>query len=167
MLKDVIIRPITEADVPIIHAVALEAWQYTYHDIFDQEFIETFVNQHYAPEAILSLFPRLRSSTICFYVAEDASNIIGFCNIGLHQEIAELYRIYLLPSYIGQGIGQKLLEYGEEFLREHGINTYFCFVHKDNEIGKRFYFRFGFQHVPEKDHDDEWYMAKRIALLED
>ena|SRR5215211_5706229 len=115
MLKEVIARPITEADVPIIHAVALEAWQYTYHEIFDQEFIETFVNQHYASEAILSLFPRLRSGTMCLYVAEDASNIIGFCNIGSHQETAELYRIYLFPSYIGQGIGRKLLEHNENF----------------------------------------------------
>ena len=75
----------------------------------------------------------------------------------------KLYRIYLLPDYIGQGLGRRLLERGETFLLEHGINTYFCFVHKDNEMGKRFYIRSGFQHIPEKDHDDEWNMEKNLA----
>jgi ribosomal protein S18 acetylase RimI-like enzyme len=143
--------------------VALEAWQHTYRDIFDPQFIEHFVNRNYAPEAIASLFPRLHSGTMCFYVAEHKSKVIGFCNIGFGQQIAELYRIYLLPAYIGQGVGRKLLESGENFLLEHGMNIYFCFVHKDNEIGKRFYVRAGFQHVAQKDHSDEWYMEKRIV----
>ena len=99
---------------------------------------------------------------MCFYVAEYGSNVIGFCNLGIHRRIAELYRIYLLPSYIGQGIGKKLLRRGETFLQEYHIDTYFCFVHKDNELGKQFYLRNGFQHIPKRDQDDEWYMQKTI-----
>ena len=165
MFRDVTIRLITESDVPEIHPVALEAWQHTYRNIFEQSFIENFVNQNYAPKAILSLFPRLQAGTMCFYVAELESKIIGFCNLGIDGQIAELYRIYLLPAHLRQGIGRKLLDRGEKFLLEHGIHTYFCYVHQDNEIGKGFYFRFGFQHIPQKDHNDEWYMEKRIALF--
>jgi len=163
MSKDVIVRPLREEDASSIHAVALEAWQYTYRSIFEQEFIENFVNRNYAPEAIISLFPRLQSGTMYFYVAEHESKIIGFCNIGINEQAAELYRIYLLPFYIGQGIGQKLLKLGEKFIAENGISIYHCFVHKNNEIGKRFYLRSGFQHIAEKDHDDEWFMEKRIV----
>jgi ribosomal protein S18 acetylase RimI-like enzyme len=166
MLDEVIIRPIREADSPDMHAVALEAWQYTYGTIFEQEFIENFVNQNYAPGAILSLFPRLQSGTMYFEVAEHRSRLIGFCHIGIHGQIAELYRIYLLPAYMGQGIGKQFLRRGETFLLEHEINTYFCFVHQDNEIGRRFYLRSGFQHVPEKDRDSEWYMEKKITVRE-
>jgi ribosomal protein S18 acetylase RimI-like enzyme len=156
------IRPIRESDVAKLRAVALEAWQYTYRHIFDQQFIEHFVNRNYAPERILDLFPRLQSGTIYFNVAEHNSRIVGFCNIGIDGQKAELYRIYLLPAYIGQGLGRKLLERGEEFLLEHGINSYFCFVHKDNELGTRFYARSGFQHIYEKDQEDEWYMQKKL-----
>ena len=163
MLDKVTIRPISEADSPDIQAVALEAWQYTYGTIFEQQFIEDFVNRNYAPAAIHSLFPQLQAGTMYFDVAEHESRLIGFCNIGIHGLMAELYRIYLLPAYIGQGIGREFLRLGETFLLEHGISTYFCFVHQDNEIGKRFYFRSGFQHVPEKDHDGEWYMEKEIS----
>ena len=164
MRKEVIVRPITESDAPNIRAVALEAWQYTYRTIFDQQFIENFVNRNYAPERILSLFPRLQAGTMYFNVAEDESKIVGFCNVGIDGQVAELYRIYLLPDYIGRGLGRRLLERGEEFLQEHGINTYSCFVHKDNEIGKRFYVRSGFQRIPDKDQDDEWYMEKKVSL---
>jgi len=64
MLNDVVIRPIKESDAPSIHAVALEAWRHTYRTIFDQQFIENFVNRNYAPEAILSLFPRIQSGAM-------------------------------------------------------------------------------------------------------
>jgi len=29
------------------------------------------------------------------------------------------------------------------------------FVHKDNDIGKRFYLKAGFAHIPEKDQDND------------
>ena len=164
MCKDVIIRPITESDAPNMHPVALQAWQYTYRHIFDPQFIENFVNRNYASERILSLFPRLQAGTMCFHIAEHESRIVGFCNIGIDQPTSELYRIYLRPNYIGKGLGRNLLASGETFLLEHGINSYFCFVHKDNEIGKRFYVRSGFQHIPERDQDYEWYMEKKLVF---
>ena len=164
MLKDVIIHPMTEVDAPNIHAVALESWRHTYRTIFDQQFIENFVNKNYAAEAIVSLLPRIQSGSMFFYIAEYGSKIIGFCNIGINNKSAELYRIYLLPAYIGQGVGQKLLELGEAFVIEHGINSYFCFVHKNNEIGKRFYLNSSFKHIPEKDKDEEWCMEKRLSI---
>lgn len=162
MPKDVIVRPLQESDAPKIHAVALEAWQHTYHKIFDQEFIENFVNRNYSEEAITSLFPRIQSGSMIFHVAEHRSKIIGFCNLGINNQSSELYRIYLLPAFIGQGIGQEMLELCETFVIENGINSYFCFVHKDNEIGKRFYIKSGFRHVFEKDKEDEWFMEKTI-----
>jgi ribosomal protein S18 acetylase RimI-like enzyme len=166
VLNDVTIRPIKESDALSIHAVALEAWRHTYHMIFDPQFIKSFVNRNYAPEAILSLFPQLQVGSMFFEVAEYASNVIGFCNLGIHKQGAELYRIYLLPDFIGHGIGRRLLERGEAFVVEHGIDSYFCFVHKNNELGKRFYFHSGFRHITEKDKEDEWFMEKRLFKIQ-
>jgi len=162
-LVNVVLRSIVESDAPNIYAVALEAWRFTYHGIFSQEFIEEFVQKYYSPEAITSLFPRIESGMLFFYVAEDEQKIVGFCNIGIANEGAQLLRIYLLPSHLGHGIGWSLLNLGEEFLRRKGLQEYFCFVHKQNEIGKRFYAKHGFRHVGEKDHPDEWYLAKELS----
>lgn len=164
MPNNIIIRSLEEEDASNIHAVALEAWIYTYRLIFESQFIEEFVGKNYSPKAILSLFPRLKSQTMSFDVAERESKIIGFCNIGIHEQTAELYRIYLLPNYIGQGIGQRLLQHGEKFIAEKNINSYHCFVHSKNEIGKGFYLRSGLQHVPEKDQTDEWFMEKNFLI---
>lgn len=163
MLTHVVIRPIRESDAPSIRAVALEAWQYTYRKIFDQQFIENFVNQNYAPQAILPLLSGIQAGSMFFDVAEYSSKVIGFCNIGITKYGAELYRIYLLPTFIGQGIGRRFLERGEAFVVEHGIDSYSCFVHKNNEIGKRFYLASGFNHISAKDQDDEWFMEKNLS----
>lgn len=164
MLKDVIYRPIRKADTPGIHAMAFESWQYTYSNIFDQQYIQNFVDENYSSEAIASLLPQIQSGLMFFHVAEYKSKIIGFCNIGFTKNSAEIYRIYLLPTFIGQGIGYKLLEYGEAFVLEHGIKSIFCFVNKNNEIGKRFYLNSSFKHIQEKDKDDEWYMVKELPI---
>ena len=163
MTNDVVIRPISESDASSIRGVALEAWRHTYRTIFDQQFIENFVNRNYVPEAILSLFPGIQAGSIFFDVAAYASKVIGFCNIGITKQGAELYRIYLLPTFTGQGIGQRFLERGEAFVVEHGIDSYACFVHKNNEIGKRFYLKSGFKHISAKDKDDEWFMEKSLS----
>ena len=163
-MADVVLRPMVEADAPNIYGVALEAWQYTYRTIFDQEFIEEFVQKYYSPDAISSLFPRIESGMLFFYVAEAEQEIVGFCNIGITEQGAQLYRIYLLPSYMGRGIGWNLLNLGEEFLAKHGMKAYFCFVHEKNDVGKRFYAKHGFRHISEEDHADEWYLAKSLSL---
>jgi hypothetical protein len=30
-------------------------------------------------------------------------------------------------------------------------------------VGKRFYEKQGFHHVPERDHNDEWFMEKQLS----
>ncbi len=166
MLDDVVFREIREADASSIHAVALEAWRYTYDGIFDQHFIENFVNRNYSKEAILSLIPQIKSGSMFFSVAQYGSKVIGFCNIGIAKQSAQLYRIYILPDFIGQGIGQKFLELGETFVVAHGLDSYFCYVHKNNEIGKQFYLKSRFRHIFIKDKDDEWFMEKKLSKIE-
>ena len=165
MSKDIVFRSIRKTDASNVQAVALESWRFTYGTIFGQQFIETFIDKYYAPEAILALFPHIQEGSMFFYVAETEQKVIGFCNIGIQHQNAQLYGIYLLPSFIGQGIGRRLLELGEAFVMERGIGSYFCFVHKDNEIGKRFYFTSGFEHISQKDKEDEWFMEKRLSEI--
>lgn len=157
---EVIFRQIEKADAAGIQAVALKAWQHTYREIFDQAFIENFVRQNYNPEALISLLPRIRSGEIFFEIAESNAQLVGFCQIGLTTQGAQLFRIYVLPSSIGKGLGRRFLQSGETFVLSHGLGGYFCFVHKDNEIGKSFYLRNQFRHISDRDKGDEWFMEK-------
>lgn len=163
-MMEVVFRQMEKADASGIQAVALQAWRHTYREIFEQEFIENFVRQNYSPEAVVGLLPRIRSGEMFFDVAESNSHIIGFCNIGLTTQGARLFRIYVLPSSIGKGLGRRFLQSGETFVVGHGLGAYFCFVHKDNEIGKSFYLRNQFRHISERDDGDEWCMEKLLPV---
>jgi ribosomal protein S18 acetylase RimI-like enzyme len=155
-------RPFRADDAPAVAALALTAWQATYRDIFTPGFIEDFVRRNYAPDQLAALAPRVEAGDMFFHVAVDQATIVGFCHIGLAEDAAILYRIYLHPASIGRGIGGRLLQLGEAFVRTHGLPTLCCFVHNANELGKRFYLRHAFRHRPEHDQDDEWFMEKGL-----
>ncbi len=162
-MRTIAYRPIRMCDADAVFAVAQEAWRFTYASIFDPVFIEQFVSRNYAPEQLRALALRVDSNDLFFDIAVEADQVVGFCNIGVTAQGAQLFRIYLLPAYIGRGIGSELLRRGEAFLRSRKVDRYFCFVHKDNELGKRFYLRQGFIHRVERDQDDEWYIEKRLG----
>lgn len=162
-MNSITYRPFSSTDGDAVFAVAQAAWQFTYAAIFDPVFIDQFVRTNYAPDRLNALAPLVTAQKIFFDVAVDGEQIIGFCNIALTPQGAQLFRIYLHPSAIGQGIGVNLLQRGEQFIRSHGLSTYFCFVHSRNELGKRFYARQGFQHRAALDKEDEWYMEKQLA----
>jgi len=117
---------------------------------------------HYAPARLTALLPQVQSGAMFFHLAVHQDQVVGYCHLGLTPRGAELFRLYLHPAYIGRGIGWALLQQGEAFVRSHGLDAYFCFVHQHNELGKRFYLRRGFQHVAAQDRADEWYMEKAL-----
>jgi ribosomal protein S18 acetylase RimI-like enzyme len=156
-------RALRTEDAEAVFDAAWEAWRFTYATIFDPVFVDQFVRTNYAPDRLRALVPAVAAQQMFFDVALDGDRIIGFCHIGVTPRGAELFRIYLRPAYIGMGVGSRLLERGEHLLRTQRVSSYHCFVHKDNDLGKRFYLRQGFQHVPGSDRDDEWYMEKVLS----
>ena len=162
-MQGLIYRPFTADDALAVSQVAREAWQYTYGAIYDAAFIESFVHTHYHPERLVDLVPQVQAGAMFFHVAIHQDRVIGYCHLGLTPRGAELFRLYLLPAYIGRGIGWALLQPGEGFVLAHGFDRYFCFVHHQNEVGKRFYLRRGFQHIAAQDREEDWYMEKLLA----
>ncbi len=161
-MTEIIYRQLTPADVEGVYTAALDAWRFTYGHIFDSDFIERFVQANYAPERLLALTPQVLAGQTFFGVAVVQGAIAGFCQIGLTDRGGELFRIYLRPASIRQGIGRVLLEQGEAFVIEHGATTLHCFVHKDNTLGMHFYLRNGFVRTSERDQGDEWSMEKSL-----
>ena len=160
MHNSISIRPFIANDAVLVQQVALKAWQFTYKCIYAETYIHRFIQENYHPKYAEHFAGDVRAGKIYFSVATNSSEVIGFCHIGNRGEGFELFRIYLLPSSIGNGIGTKLLTEGEAFLTEKACEKYFCYVHSKNEIGKQFYIKQGFVHIPEKDDAEEWYMEK-------
>ena len=114
--------------------------------------IQRFVSERYSTESFEKyVFRSIRKANSQFYVATDKGKIIGYSNAGRGDWGWELYRIYLLPEYIGKGIGKKLLQLSEDFLRSKKADKYHCYVYKKNKVGLDFYKRNGFVKLKGKD----------------
>ena len=161
-MEAVTFRSFQPDDADAVYRVALAAWRYTYRDIYDVTFIDQLVRRHYALEALRRLLPSPYASTMFFEVALASAEVVGFCHMGERDHGMELFRLYLLPAYIGKGVGRQLLERGEAFLVAQGVLHYCCFVQQNNALGQRFYLRQGFYHVPEFDQGDNRYMKKQL-----
>lgn len=162
-MEGIVLRQFRQGDGVRVQTVALESWRHTYKEIFPADFVNQFVARNYSPESLESLAALVEAGSMFFCVAVAPEGVVGFSNIWDRGNGMELLRIYLLPAYIGKGVGRKLLAAGEEFIRAHGSNRYFCMVHKRNQLGLNFYFRNQFRHVETEDHDDEMYLEKRLA----
>jgi ribosomal protein S18 acetylase RimI-like enzyme len=161
-INEIVFRKLTVDDVGDVQRVALEAWRHTYKNIFEEKFIDDFIASNYSPDQLARLVPEIQSGQMFFHVAEISSSIVGFCNTAITDQGVKLWRIYVLPQYIGKGIGHRLLELSERFVVDRGFKDYSCLVHKNNDLGKRFYMKQGFKHINAKDVDDEWYMEKTL-----
>lgn len=170
----VIIRRFQKGDGSQVKQVALESWKYTYDGIFSMEEIVSFNDGVYAVASLERLIELYEPDINDFFVAVDGTTVIGFAQISFEQfweyynEVSpakikqrdlRLGRIYLLPDYIGKGIGRMLLDEVEKFVRKHSKSMYHVLVHKDNKIGIKFYEKNGFERSEQNDMPEDGEIA--------
>lgn len=79
---------------------------------YDQDFLARFAE-------ILSLSPdEIRRHDV--WILEETGNVAGFYALIHHGEVSELDDLWLLPRYIGTGLGRRLFEHAVTRAREHG-----------------------------------------------
>ncbi len=167
MVTPIEIARAARKDIAAIQAAAGASWKAIYADIFTAGFIEHFLSTAYSEANLAQAIER---DAEIFLVARVAGQVAGFAHASpqtFRREwegdfIAELYRLYVEPSQWRRGLGTLLLDAMDEALVERGVGGYFCFVHGENEVGKAFYQRRNFEHLPRHDRDGEWYMEKMM-----
>ncbi len=127
--------------------------------LLDAWYNASLIAHHFLDEAF---FEQERKNIVDLYfpnskqwVYEKDGNVVGFIAM-LDNEVGG---IFVDPSAQGQGIGQALMDYvrkSRDFLELD--------VFKDNEIGRRFYDRYGFQFVREYLHEETGQMTVRLRL---
>ena len=102
----------------------------------------------------------LRNPNTCFVVEMD-NEIIGVILSGHDGRRGLIYHMAVKASKQGQGIGDTLLQYATEALKNEGISKVYAIVFKKNETGNSFWEKRGFI-AP----DDVVYRAKSIIPVE-
>lgn len=152
------VREARRNDAPGIAQVHVASWRSTYHDIMPAEFLAGLSVERRAQYWLETL----AAGVEIIYVAEDISasgtHLVGFASGGAQRdsEIAgydgELYAVYMLQEYQGQGVGQRLAHTVAERLAQSGFMAMLVWVLASNP-SRGFYERLGGQFTREKQVD--------------
>lgn len=135
MTQPYIIRPARLDDAEGIARVQVESWRTTYVGIMPDDLLANM-----KAEDRLEMWRRPLSnpeSRSVIYVAEADSQVIGFAAGGPERTEhavykTEIYAIYLLQAYQGQGIGRKLVQAVVRQLVDRGYSTMLIWVAAKN-----------------------------------
>lgn len=96
-----------------------------------------------------------------FHIQNAQNKIVGFCALCLETTYAEIEHMWILPEYMGKGLGRKLLMYTlENSLPEH-FNKPIRVVSDPNALS--FYEKIGFKFIG---WEDSWPEGRKLPVLE-
>lgn len=120
-----IIRKKGREDCAAVAHVVTVAWNETYRGIVPDEFLDSlYLNENERAQNSYNSFNENENHQ---YVLEIDNNIVGFVNVGSSDEseydnCGEIYAIYIINGYKGNGFGKKLIEMGIKELKNMGYN---------------------------------------------
>jgi GNAT superfamily N-acetyltransferase len=117
-------------DAEEIAAVHVQCWHETYTGLVSDEELLAMTNYE---SRLASWNSIVRDETQITLLALDAEKVIGFVNGGKAQDKldgydGELYRIYLLKSYHGKGLGRQLMQVFAQELECRGFKAFYLWV---------------------------------------
>lgn len=127
------LRKGTCQDAEAIAKVQVDSWQTTYRGIVADEFIDSL-----SYEGQQRKWNQLQDDAILYVIENLAGDVVGFANGGTQRNETfadydgELYAIYLLQAYQGQGGGRLLFETVKKDLLASGYQKMSVLVLKGN-----------------------------------
>lgn len=148
------IRLASISDVEGIACVHLESWRTTYDGIISSSFLTNLtlegrkINWNWT-------FNNLNKDEVIFVLEDSQGKIVGFINGGKNRDTelifeAEIYAIYLLKEYQGQGFGRFLTLKFLEYLKSKEYKTLLVWVLEENPA-VQFYKSLDGEYITEKD----------------
>lgn len=134
------IRQATVADAKGIAKVHVDSWRSTYQGMIDPQYLDSLSYEDYE----LRWRKGLGQSQPVYIAVTEEDEIIGFATGG-HERTGkypsydgEVYAIYLLEEYQGQGIGRELIHMVAKHIHTLGYESMLIWVLKENKA-RHFY----------------------------
>jgi GNAT superfamily N-acetyltransferase len=149
------IRELNDTDIEGVARVRIRGWRHAYRGVVPQEFLDGMRPELFAARlrAALPGEPRDRVHLVADL---RGTGVIGWAHPGTYrpddfidkeeEEAAswgELYALYLLPEYLGHGVGRALMGASTRWLAARGHRRMRLWVLRGNAPGRRFYSRAG------------------------
>ena len=151
-MKPFTLREAALSDAEGIARVRVDTWRSAYKGIVSAETLDNLSVERDAARWRENLSS---SRPVFVYVAVVENQVVGFAIGGAERNgdpdyAGELYAIYILPQFQGQGIGQALMKAGRQWLIGHGFANMLIWVLKDNQAARAFYIAQGGRLAREK-----------------
>ena len=138
------IRLAEPADATKIATIHVRSWQHAYDRILPSEFLDALSidDRESRWREHLQEPPESDRRT---WVAVIGDRLVGFVGAGsvgdtdVPSDAAEVFAIYLEPSFFGSGVGRILLAHAVDDLKQRGFTEAFLWVLRDNTRARRFY----------------------------
>lgn len=119
-----------------------QSWRYAYKDIVPQDYLDSIPPGRWAdvPERA-----GLRTMLCIEGTKPVGVSTFGESRFEQFSTWGEIVSLYLLPEYMGRGIGRALLDKVTAELRASGYADIFLWVLEENVRARRFYERYGFR----------------------
>ena len=138
------IRAATVLDAPEIARVHVSSWRTTYRGLLPDDFLASLDDAGYEERWKRAL----AESSMRVYVAQEASEIVGFASGGRERAgesgySGELYAIYVMQNSQRKGFGTELVRAVIGGLNELALTDMIIWVLRDNQGARTFYERLG------------------------
>ena len=130
-------------DIPGIKAILAAAWHDTYSSFLSESSIAKVTAEWHSPKILES---EVNDPSTFQGIAKSASaGIVGMITAHARHELLIIARLYVLPDFQRQGIGQKLMEESyRAFARTQRVRLD---VEEQNSKARAFYQKLGFHEV--------------------
>ncbi len=139
-------RPATSIDNLDIARISVEGWKHAYKGIFPDEVLSSLDYK----ERAKGRANFLEHAALSTYVCVEDGRTVGFVDFELCRDddcdaqVGEIWAIYVLPDFMGRGIGKRLLQEAEKKLSERGCRAVTVWVLYRNAPARGFYEKQGF-----------------------
>ena len=164
----IIIRDVTEKDLPSVVDIQIAGWRTAYRGIIDDDILASMDRE----ERLARRKNDWRNTG--FIVAENDGKVVGFCRYINNNSFSpdydidcELMALYLDPDMKRKGIGSKLFQYVVDEFRQQGKRRMILWCLKDNQPSRSFYEAMGGKLGGEKDFEIGDRSFPEVAYLYD
>jgi len=140
-----VLRKISNSEIPTVQKLAREIWDEHYIKILSQEQIDYMLDKFYSSEKIASEI----EEGIIWEMLWNEENPIGYLVCKLESEKLYISKIYLKAETRGKGLGKFLLNHAKELAKQNQKKSIYLNVNKYNSDSIAFYERNGFVKIDE------------------
>ncbi len=140
-MLNLIIRPLTEADIPLVCNVARTIWQTTYTALISQTQIDYMLSNRYVPSLIRAQW---EDADHAWRIAWCGDEMAGFAHAHIQSPACKIEKLYILPHYQRQGLGKNLIDEVKAFARGNAATRLWLQVNRHNASAIAAYQHYGF-----------------------